>query len=82
MLWQSGAFRVNAEREYVNAADLLPNDADLQVRAGLFLAAAGRMEEAKARAERALSTRAKDRCRRPVSSCARRSKRICPSLSW
>ena len=46
---------LNAEREYVNAADLMPDDPEVQVRAGLFLAAAGRIEEAKARALKALA---------------------------
>ena len=44
-----------AFREYVRAADLLPRDAALQVRAGTMLLIAGRNEDAKVRAERALA---------------------------
>ena len=42
-------------RELVRAADLLPGDADLQVKAGTFLLAGGRFEDAKTRAEQALN---------------------------
>jgi tetratricopeptide (TPR) repeat protein len=44
-----------AFRELVRAADLLPSDPDLQVRVGALLLAAGRAEDAKARAEQAIS---------------------------
>src|SRR5262249_37719851 len=44
----------NAMREYIRAADLLPGDAVAQVRAGLFLAAAGQFDDAKVRALTAL----------------------------
>jgi tetratricopeptide (TPR) repeat protein len=44
-----------AFREYVRAADLLPKDAALQVKAGMLLMIAGRNEDAKVRAERALA---------------------------
>ena len=43
-----------AYREYVRAADLLPDRADVQVKAGNFLLVAGRFDDAKARAERVL----------------------------
>lgn len=45
----------NAIRETVRAADLLPDDAALQVRAGNMLLAAGQFEDADARANRALA---------------------------
>ncbi len=45
----------NAIRETVAAADLLPDDVDAQLKAGQFLLLAGRYEDAKARAERALA---------------------------
>jgi putative PEP-CTERM system TPR-repeat lipoprotein len=41
-------------REWVRAADALPDDAGVQVSAGGFLLAAGQFEDARARAERAL----------------------------
>jgi len=44
-----------AFREYVRAADLLQKDAAVQVKAGTFLLLAGRTEDAKVRAERALA---------------------------
>jgi Tfp pilus assembly protein PilF len=44
-----------AFREYIRAADLLPKDVAVQVKAGTFLLMAGRNDEAKARAERALA---------------------------
>ena len=44
----------NAYREYIRAADLLPDRAEVQVKAGNFLLAAGRFEDAKARAEQVL----------------------------
>ena len=44
----------NAYREYVRAADLLPQRDDVQVKAGSFLLVAGRFEDARARAERVL----------------------------
>jgi putative PEP-CTERM system TPR-repeat lipoprotein len=40
--------------EYIRAADLLPDDLPLQVKAGNFLLLAGRFDDAKARAEKAL----------------------------
>ena len=40
-----------ALREYVRAADLLPKDAGIQLKAGQFLHLAGRFQDAKARAE-------------------------------
>ncbi len=45
--------------EAVRAADLLPNDVDAQLRAGSLLFAAGRGEDAKARAEKALAVNPK-----------------------
>ena len=39
----------------MRAADLLPNDADVQLKAGALLLAAGRAEEAKARADKVLA---------------------------
>jgi len=44
----------NALREYVRAADLLPNDAELQVKASSYLLAAGALEDAAARAQKAI----------------------------
>jgi tetratricopeptide (TPR) repeat protein len=44
----------NALREYVRAADLLPNDVDLQVKAAAFLLLARQFEDARKRAEIAL----------------------------
>ena len=44
-----------ALREYVRAADLLPDDAAVQAKAGWYLLRAGRFEEAKARAKQATS---------------------------
>jgi putative PEP-CTERM system TPR-repeat lipoprotein len=44
----------NAFREYVRAADLLPDNADLQLTAAKYLLAAGLFEDARARATRAL----------------------------
>jgi putative PEP-CTERM system TPR-repeat lipoprotein len=41
--------------ELVRAADLLPNDAEAQVKAGSLLLIAGRAEDARARADKALS---------------------------
>ena len=41
--------------EFVRAADLLPNDIDTQVKAGTLLGMAGRFEDAKARADKALA---------------------------
>jgi tetratricopeptide (TPR) repeat protein len=45
----------NAAREYIRAADLLPNDALAQVRAGIFLLVGGAYEDAKTRAQKALA---------------------------
>ncbi len=45
----------NAMREYVRAADLLPDDVDVQLQAGAYLLAANRAEDAKARADSVLS---------------------------
>lgn len=44
----------NATREYVRAADALPNDPAVQVKAGAFLSLSQRFEDARARAEAAL----------------------------
>lgn len=44
-----------AFREYVRAADLLPKDALVQVKAGTLLLVVGRNDDAKVRAERALA---------------------------
>jgi putative PEP-CTERM system TPR-repeat lipoprotein len=41
--------------EYIRAADLLPNDTDTQVKAGSLLLLAGRAEDARARADKALA---------------------------
>jgi tetratricopeptide (TPR) repeat protein len=49
--------RANAVQEYVRAADLLPDDADLQLRAGGYLLAAGNADQALVRAERVLKLR-------------------------
>jgi tetratricopeptide (TPR) repeat protein len=45
----------SALREYVRAADLLPDDLPLQVKAGNFLLLAGRFDDAKSRAEHVLT---------------------------
>ena len=44
----------NAAGEFVRAADLMPGDADAQVKAGVFLIAGGAFEDAKSRALKAL----------------------------
>jgi putative PEP-CTERM system TPR-repeat lipoprotein len=49
----------NAFREYVRAADLMPDDLDVQVKAGTFLLLAGQFEDARARAEKVLARDAK-----------------------
>jgi tetratricopeptide (TPR) repeat protein len=49
-----------ALEEYVRAADLLPDDAALQITAGNYLLAARRFEDAKARAEAALKLQPRD----------------------
>jgi len=46
----------NAIREFVRAADLLPDDADLQIKVGNFLLAGGRFDDARVRAEQVLKT--------------------------
>ena len=51
---------VNALREQMRAADLLPNDLGVQVEAGKMLLLLGRFEDAKARAKQALSINPKD----------------------
>jgi tetratricopeptide (TPR) repeat protein len=43
-----------ALREFVRAADLLPDDSEVQLKAGQFLAASGRFEDAKSRAQAVL----------------------------
>ncbi len=53
----------NAYREYVRAADLLPDRAEVQVKAGNFLLVAGRFEDAKARAEQVAGARPEERGR-------------------
>jgi uncharacterized protein (TIGR02996 family) len=45
----------NAYREYIRAADLLPNNADLQLKAGTLLLLAGQAEDARTRADKALA---------------------------
>ena len=45
----------NAAGEFIRAADLMPGDADAQVKAGLFLIAGGQFEDAKTRAHKALA---------------------------
>jgi tetratricopeptide (TPR) repeat protein len=55
----AGAYELNGDlknalTEYVRAADLLPEDVNVQLRAGRLLVAAGRFEEAKTRATAAL----------------------------
>ena len=49
-----------AVAESVRAADLLPNDVDAQLRAGALLLAAGRPEDAKGRADKALAVNPKN----------------------
>ena len=46
--------RANAAREYIRAADLMPENADLQVQAGVALLAAGAFQDARARAAKAI----------------------------
>jgi tetratricopeptide (TPR) repeat protein len=46
--------RERAGQEYIRAADLLPNDDAVQIMAGQYLIAAGRFEDARARAETVL----------------------------
>src|SRR6186713_2672747 len=45
----------NAYREYIRAADLLPNNVDAQVKAAGMLLVARQFEDAKARAQKALA---------------------------
>ena len=45
---------VNATREYIRAADALPDRADAQVKAGAYLLFGGQSQEARVRAEKAL----------------------------
>lgn len=45
----------NAYREYVRAADLLPDNIEAQVKAGTFLLLAGQSEDAKTRADKVLA---------------------------
>jgi len=49
-----------AAREYIRAADLLPNNADAQVKAGRFLLLSRRFEDAKTRADQALTLDARN----------------------
>ena len=51
---------------YVRAADLLPNDADVQLKAGSLLLMARKPQEAMARAEKVLAANPKNAVRRPV----------------
>src|SRR5436190_17007916 len=46
---------VNGVREYIRAADVLPNDVTAQLKAGELLLAGKRYEDAKARADQALA---------------------------
>jgi putative PEP-CTERM system TPR-repeat lipoprotein len=50
----------NALREYLRAADLLQDDATLQVKAGDLLLLVGRFDEAKSRAQKVLATDARN----------------------
>lgn len=50
----------NAFREYVRAADLLPDNTDAQVKAGAVLLLAGRFEDAKVRADTVLKKNPKN----------------------
>jgi tetratricopeptide (TPR) repeat protein len=47
----------NALREYVRAADLLPQDADIQTKAAEYLLAAGALEDASTRAQNAINVK-------------------------
>jgi tetratricopeptide (TPR) repeat protein len=49
----------NAYREYIRAADLLPANADAQLRAGTLLLLAGQYEDARTRADKVLATQPK-----------------------
>src|SRR5918993_125490 len=49
-----------AYREYVRAADLLPKNVAVQIKAGTYLLLAGRNDDAKVRAERALAVEPKN----------------------
>ena len=49
----------NAVREFIRAADLLPNDADLQIKVGNVLLASGRFDDARVRAEKVLENNPK-----------------------
>jgi uncharacterized protein (TIGR02996 family) len=50
----------NAYREYIHAADLLPNNAEVQLKAGTLLLLAGQAEDARTRADKALALDAKN----------------------
>src|SRR6478672_2212597 len=43
---------INAAKEYVRAADLLPNRVDVQLKAGALLLVSGRYDDAKVRADK------------------------------
>jgi putative PEP-CTERM system TPR-repeat lipoprotein len=49
----------NAYREYIRAADLLPSNAEAQLRAGTLLLLAGQYEDARTRADKVLVTQPK-----------------------
>ncbi len=59
---QTGDMR-RAAQEYFRAADLMPESADAQVKAGTLLLLGGRFEDAKSRAEKALEGRPEERRR-------------------
>jgi len=50
---------VNAYREWVRAADLLPDNLDVQTKAGAYLLLSGQFEDAKTRAQKVLETHPK-----------------------
>ena len=66
----------NAMREYVRAADLLPDDIEVQLQAGSYLLAANRAEEAKVRAETVTQPPAEQRAGAGAAGkCTSRSQR-------
>ena len=63
----------NAYRAYIRAADVLPDDAAAQIRAGNFLLMAGQFEDAKTRANNVLDQGCQQRRRPdPARQCPRR----------
>lgn len=59
-IYERQANRAGALEEYVRAADLLPGDAGVQLKAGALLLFVGRMQDALARADKAIALDARN----------------------